>query len=223
MNTNGLKINSWKLRDEVLKELIEHFGSMNKNDYELALFHLLLENEFATLSDYEISVCMKIPESKVKRLRYEVKLRYSDNSVIEKYKNELSKLLLSRKYRIHNDRIQFAISDKMFRLFLNDLLMKDGRFADTSFNVNVVSMTADDLLFLISEINAESGKLIKKMKSDFKDKETELPKGVIESLVSIGKETVMTVVEKATTELLAKELEVLVGKIIDSVKQKLSN
>ena len=32
--------------NEFLGKCIERFGSMNKNDYEVALFHLLMKNEF---------------------------------------------------------------------------------------------------------------------------------------------------------------------------------
>ena len=195
---------------------------MNKNDYEVALFYLLLENHYAGKSDYEISISMRIPESKIKRLRYEVSLRYSMNSGTEQYKKELAALLLNRKYRIHNDRIQFAISDKMFRLYLSDALLKDGRFADTSFNVNIISMTADDLLFLISEINADSKALINKMKQDFKEKETELPKSVIEALTDLSKEAIKTIVEKTVTKGVADKLDeftyAIYSKVIEYTK-----
>lgn len=222
MNTDQFEITQWRERDKVLIECLERFGSMNKNDYEVALFYLLLENHYAGKSDYEISISMRIPESKIKRLRYEVSLRYSMNSGTEQYKKELATLLLNRKYRIHNDRIQFAISDKMFRLYLSDALMKDGRFADTSFNVNIISMTADDLLFLISEINADSKALITKMKQDFKEKETELPKSVIEALTDLSKEAIKTIVEKTVTKGVADKLDefthAIYSKVIEYTK-----
>lgn len=219
MNTDQFTINQWQKRDMVLKECLEHFGSMNKNDYEVALFYLLLEYQYSDLSDYEISIKMRIPESKVKRLRYEVNLRYYNNSNTDQYKKDLADLLLNCKYRIHNDRIQFAISDKMFRLYISNVLMKDGRFADTSFNVNIISMTTADLLFLISKIDAESEKIIEKMKQDFKDKETELPKGVIEALTELSKETVMAIVEKTITESVAEKLKDFTSSLYDKVKE----
>lgn len=222
---NSTEITKWKFKDEKLSELIDRFGSMNKNDYEVALFHLMLENESAGLTDYDVSMRLRIPESKVKRLRYEVALRYQENTDIQAdtYKAQLADMLMNCKYRIHNDRIQFAISDKMFRLYLNDMLMRKGRFADTSFNVNVVSMTADDLLFLISEINADSKKLIDKMKEDLNEKTTKLPKGMLESLKDLGKEVVTTAVKKVTTESMANELKeftsTLCKKIIESINK----
>lgn len=223
MNTDQFEIHQWQKRDMVLNECLERFGSMNKNDYEVALFYLLLENQYSQLSDYEISIKMRIPESKVKRLRYEVSLRYYNNSNTDQYKKDLADLLLNCKYRIHNDRIQFAISDKMFRLYISNVLMKDGRFADTSFNVNIISMTTADLLFLISKIDAESEKIIEKMKQDFKNKETELPKGVIEALTDLSKEAVMAIVEKTITESVADKLKdftcSLYEKVKDSIKK----
>ena len=218
MNTN-FNVTEWQERNKVLQECLERFGSMNKNDYEVALFYLLLKYQYVGKSDYEISINMRIPESKVKRLRYEVGLRYSENSSTEQYKENLANLLLGCKYRIHNDRIQFAISDKMFRLYLSDLLMKDGRFADTSFNVNIVSMTADDLLFLLSEINANSREIIEKMKTDFKDRETELPKSVIESLKDLGKDVVIAAAKKVATDDVASELGNFTNALYEKIKE----
>ena len=209
----------WQERDKVLQECLERFGSMNKNDYEVALFYLLLKNQYTENSDYEISIRMRIPESKVKRLRYEVGLRYSEDSSTEQYQKKLGDLLLNRKYRIHNDRIQFAISDKMFRLYLSDLLMRDGRFADTSFNVNIVSMTADDFQFLLSEINANSKEIIEKMKTDFKDRETELPKGIIESLKNLGKGVLKNVAKKIITDNVS-ELENFTTALCEKIKEE---
>ena len=52
-------------------------GSMNKNDFEVWIFNYLLKTKCYEMSNYEVSVWLKIPESKVKRLRYEAELRFS--------------------------------------------------------------------------------------------------------------------------------------------------
>ena len=72
--------------NEVISKYIEKgFGSMNKNDFEVWIFHYLLEHELQGKKNYEISIGLKIPKSKVKRLRYEAELKYSNNTSVEKY------------------------------------------------------------------------------------------------------------------------------------------
>ena len=52
------------------------FGSMNKNDFEVWIFYFLLHNQLKGMGNYDISLELRIPESKVKRLKYEAELKY---------------------------------------------------------------------------------------------------------------------------------------------------
>lgn len=56
--------------------LARGFGTMNKNDFEVWIFHYLMQHRLQGKSNYDISVALKIPEQKVKRLRYESELKY---------------------------------------------------------------------------------------------------------------------------------------------------
>ena len=52
------------------------FGSMNKNDFEVFIFGQMLEMpSYKGKTNYELSLLLRIPESKIKRLRYESSLR----------------------------------------------------------------------------------------------------------------------------------------------------
>ena len=63
------------LRDAIDAYLNRGFGSMNKNDFEVFIFNELLRNPlYGKYMDYDFSVMLRIPESKVKRLRYEANL-----------------------------------------------------------------------------------------------------------------------------------------------------
>ena len=53
------------------------FGSMTKNDFEVMIFAELLQTSLLNKSNYDISVDLRIPETKVKRLRYEASLKYN--------------------------------------------------------------------------------------------------------------------------------------------------
>ena len=50
---------------------------MNKNDFEVAIFdEIMKDDEYKDLSDFKLSVKLRVPESKIKRLRYEANLKY---------------------------------------------------------------------------------------------------------------------------------------------------
>lgn len=122
------------------------FGSMNKNDVEVLVFRILLDKEqndnpmgLKGLSDYVISMRLKIPESKVKRLRYEAELKYPI-STDEQKKKMLLDVLNRVQYKKDKEKIQILVSNKMLRLYISDLLSQGGRFFDTSFNSNIVSI-----------------------------------------------------------------------------------
>lgn len=134
--------------NELLEKCFERFGSLNKNDYEVALFHLLLINGYADKSDHFMSKMLQIPESKVKRLRYESYLVYPKTD--EELKVEFYALLKGRSYKMTNDnKIQFVVNDKMLRLYLNDKLDEVGSFSDSSFNSNIVTISPMDMMILL--------------------------------------------------------------------------
>lgn len=168
-------------KDDFIQFCFARFGSMNKNDYEVALFHLLMENGYSNKSDHFMSTFLKIPESKVKRLRYEVNLVYpkTDNE----YKIMFYELLNRQSYKMTNDnKIQFAVNDKMLRLYLNDKLDEVGSFSDSSFNSNIVTISAMDLLILLSDFEHKD-KVIQRVKDEIKNNGMMLPKSLSEKAI----------------------------------------
>lgn len=125
---------------------LQRFGSMNKNDYEVALFHLLLENGCRDKSDFEMSKIMRIPESKVKRLHYESNLVYASEDDLD---GRLKALLEKQNFKQENGRLYILIKDKMLRQYANDLLESKDYFADGSFRTEIISLTATDFLALM--------------------------------------------------------------------------
>lgn len=177
-----------------LEYCTQHFGRLNKKDYELAVFHLLLQNELKDCSDFAISRKLKITEAKVKQLRYEV------NLVIQKddsaYREELMQLMSTASYKFADSdkKIQFCINDKMLRLFLNDQLNQIGSFADSSFNSNIVSVTAKDLLFLLgADKHADT---LKKINQSLCDNANDLPQDARQILVGLAQSVVKDFGEK---------------------------
>ena len=184
----------FKDAESFLEYCTQHFGRLNKKDYELAVFHLLLQNELKDCSDFAISRRLKITEAKVKQLRYEV------NLVIEKndsaYREELMQLMSTACYKFADGgkKIQFCVNDKMLRLFLNDQLNQIGSFADSSFNSNIVSVTAKDLLFLLgADKHADT---VKKINQSLRDNANDLPQDARQILVGLAQSVVKDFGEK---------------------------
>ena len=88
------------------------FGSMTKNDFEVFIFGQILSmKEYKGKSNYELSILLRIPESKVKRLRYESALRYSDPMI--DYKQAVYNLLDKAQLRAQDKKIVFQVEDIM--------------------------------------------------------------------------------------------------------------
>ncbi len=170
----------WEGVNEFLQKCIEQFGSMNKNDYEVALFHLMLLNIFKGQTDNQISRELRIPESKIKRLRYESSLVYQKNH--DELENDFYELIDKCNFKSKDgERIQFVINDKFLRCYINDILWKAGRFADSSFNSDIVSLTASDLEYLLSYFKTTDSQL-KKIKEEAKEQGLDFQQTFMECL-----------------------------------------
>lgn len=158
------------------------FGSMNKNDFEVFIFHELLKSDenCKCKSDFAISQYLKLPETKVKRLRYEANLVYGRGTT--SYKEDFYNILKNRVYKsIGEDKIQFSINDKMLRLYLDDKLESFGSYADSSFNSSIVTITASDLVMLISDFEEEK-EILEIVKDSISDSSKTLPQNWEEKL-----------------------------------------
>jgi len=137
-----------KGKEEFVRNCFLRFGSMNKNDYEVELMHLVLLNGYADEADNLLSRKLRIPISKVKRLRYEVDLRYPRGD--DAFRDAFYSVLKKSTFKRDGNCIQFSIPNKSLREHLNEMLEKHGSYYDSSFNSNIVKLTATDLLLLLS-------------------------------------------------------------------------
>ena len=183
-----------------IKEIIQSylgrgFGSMNKNDFEVWIFNEWRKLQDKNLSDYAISKELKISETKVKRLRYEADLKYSSDNDEKKLQEQFFKLLENAKYKKENSKLQFVIKDKLLRGYISDCLEKDGRFMDSSFNANMVSIYVDDFSFLLEQFKEviDTDKIIKeaeKKAESYHDFPVKFSDIIKEKLKDLGKEYV---------------------------------
>ena len=101
----------------------------------------------------------------------------------DEYKKMFYELLNRQSYKITNDnKIQFAVNDKMLRLYLNDKLDEVGSFSDSSFNSNIVTISAMDLLILLSDFEHKD-KVIQRVKDEIKNNGMMLPKSLSEKAI----------------------------------------
>ncbi|MCQ2192301.1 MAG: hypothetical protein MJZ23_05485 [Paludibacteraceae bacterium] len=190
------------------------FGSMSKNDFEVWIFHEMLQMEpYKNLSDFGISVILRIPEAKVKRLRYEASLKYPESFEI---RDILKKALINARYVKSCDSVKFAINDKFKRQFLYDKLAADGRFFDSSFNSSIISIKGPDLLFLIEQTfsTEEKEKIVNLIRDAVKEKDFLKEK----SFADLVAEYCPNLVENLVTRVTEKPFENLTDLIINTIQ-----
>ena len=165
------------------------FGSMTKNDFEVFIFSELILGEYANSNNYQISCKLKIPESKVKRLRYEANLRYAQDIEIRSRKAFLHaiKQVKLRKDK-DNEKVVFIIEDITTRKYLEHRLKENGTFADFSFNSELVVVNINDFVKLILDCYGEEEKdaIKRKIRKDNRKSLEEIVRNAVFSLLKNG-------------------------------------
>lgn len=140
------------MNDWLKKYLERGFGSMNKNDFEVFIFSELLKSEeLKSMSNFDISVRLKIPESKVKRLKYEASLRYPEKELNLK---EYAKKALEN-VTIESNHIRFSVEDIMLKSYISSIMKKKGKTCDSSFEQEIIVIRTEDYEILITELYGE--------------------------------------------------------------------
>jgi len=164
------------LNSAIEQYLNRGFGSMNKNDFEVFIFNELLRSQhYSGFSDYQFSRELKVPQAKIKRLRYEADLVYGGRKD-EEYNREFLELLKNAKPKPTNmNRIQFAMEDKGLYLFIDNKLKEGGHFSDRSHNGEIIEISIDDLTYLLEKClfdENEKQKIIRDYTAKTKKKST---------------------------------------------------
>jgi hypothetical protein len=127
------------------------FGFLNKSDFEILVFDLLREfGSLNKLNNYDASIHLQIPETKVRKLAYEADLRYKKFSP-QDISKEFFKVIAKAKFRGDNSKIQFVIENRFLRTAISSELKKLGHFSDSSFNSEIVSIHIDSFIDLLEK------------------------------------------------------------------------
>ena len=79
-------------------------------------------------------------------------MKYCDLQNEESYKNALGKILEKSILKKDGNYVQFIIEKIQLRKYLDSILKKDGRFTDSSFNSEIVTIDVDDFEYLVEII-----------------------------------------------------------------------
>jgi hypothetical protein len=162
-------------KENFSKEFIERyskagFGSMNKNDFEVMIYDLL--RRYGNLKDktnYQASILLQIPESKIKRLAYEADLKYG-NYQQDDIKKNFFEIIAKSKFHPDKNKIQFVIENKFLRNSISAKLKELGHFSDSSFNSEIISIHIEAFIDLLESYYPEESinKIINECKKTIK-------------------------------------------------------
>lgn len=164
-NTTSQNKKQDSLSEAIEKYIDKGFGSMNKNDFEVYIFNEIIKNnEYSGMNDNDLSIELRIPKSKVKRLRYEAGLKYPIS--IGKLEDELKNCIENRVRIVPNTAkcFEVTIDNELVRQYADSMLKKENLFCDWSFNSEILRLSSKDFEFLLNKFCGE------KKVNDFKDR-----------------------------------------------------
>ena len=162
------------------------FGSMTKNDIEVMIFDLMTRyGSISTQSNFDISCLLKIPEAKVKRLRYEASIRYGNHDV-NKFKEDFYIIISKAEYIADKDNIKFSVEDKFIRMRIHSELKKLNAFADIGNNSEIIVVDKELFGKLLNKLYIEeNAKLFEEKINDVVNNQYDNRKGFCENFKNI--------------------------------------
>lgn len=152
-------INGKSSVEEFIRAYIQRgFGSMNKNDFEVWIFSQLMQGGLKGKSNYDISLELRLPESKVRRLAYEAQLKYPSGV---SYKDLLSESLKKVKLSKDSNHLCFPIENISLRNYLSNVLKNNGSYIDSSFNSEIVKINIEDFAIILEVVDTDVASKLK--------------------------------------------------------------
>lgn len=131
------------------------FGTMTKNDFEVWIFHQLLCGQLHGKTNREISVALRIPDSKVKRLRYEADLKWGTPNDDSSYHDALVTVIEKARLIKEKKQIQFVIEDTALLKYLDARMKRANVSWDKSFNSENISIDFEQYETFCQEVLKE--------------------------------------------------------------------
>ena len=179
-----------------LNKFLENgFGSLPKREIEIYIMNLLLEdgqfiNENGDIDFHEISLILKLSETKVRNLIYEVELKYRNN---HNFLEQLIELIEKQKYEVDGDKIKFSIQSPLLKQYFEYEIRKlPNSISDGSFSKNIVTISKETFEKLLKSLYKDDDKINK-----FIDKLPDDKKKIIKDKDSLFKEFVREFIKRS--------------------------
>ena len=130
------------------------FGARSKSEIDLKVFELLGKCGWIDDDYYNVSRKLKITPTRAKNLILNAKLRAESQPNTEKMYNAFLKKIKELGYRTdskNNSIIIFSLPDMLLREYLKFKLRSVGKIWDSSFNSELVRVSVDDFLDIVSD------------------------------------------------------------------------
>jgi len=188
--------NSEQFANKFLTKFLENgFGSLPKREIEIYIMNLLLEdgqfvNDDGDIDFHEISLILKLSETKVRNLICEVELKYkNDNNFL----NQLIEIIEKERYEVDKDKIKFSIQSPLLKQYFEYEIRKlPNSISDGSFSKNIVTISQKTFEKLLNNLYKDDEKINK-----FIDKLPDDKKEIIKDKDSLFKEFVREFIKRS--------------------------
>jgi len=161
--------NKQSFTDKFIAKFLENgFGSLPKREIEIYIMNLLLEdgqfiNKNGDIDYHEVSLILRLSETKVRNLIYEVELKYKkEHSFI----NQLIELIEKNKYESIDGKVKFNVQSPLLKQsFEYEVRQLPNSISDGSFAKNIVTITNDTFEKLLKKLFIDEQKISNFIKS----------------------------------------------------------
>jgi hypothetical protein len=153
--------NKSNFTDKFLTKLLENgFDFMKEKELKIYILYLLLEDGQFVNSDgdidfHEVSLILKISETKVRNLIYEVELKYRDN---HNFIEQLINIIEKGKYEASEGKIKFAVHNPLVKQYFEYEIRKLDGVSDGSFAKHIVTISDKTFEKLLLKLYGNSTK-----------------------------------------------------------------
>lgn len=169
-NTASNTDNLARFAGDFLDTYLQHgLGVMSKKETEILVLHLLDKCgcfDGRKNANHDLSLLLRIPETRISSLRYEGNLRYPPDNPEEYARGKLLNIMWLADPGTDKNKIQIIIEDKYVRQHLNAMAKRRNSVIDTSFNKEIIDIHWERLAAVMEEAYGKA--VSKKFRAVFK-------------------------------------------------------
>ena len=144
-----------------------HFGTFAKSDYEILMFSIYLDLLETEPRDYDISLDLGIPESKVRSLRIKAQLLYPREQL--DWEKELKKALSKGQYNTEDLTITIMIEDPSVQNLLKSKIEETYGVVYKTMNSKHLCLPIESYVLLAMELEGDRKQALSKLNSKWRE------------------------------------------------------